>query len=58
VSLGLLIPWAQIRLARYRASAFELQASADLDAFAAAEAKQVVAYGQEFTDFFQFDLAV
>jgi uncharacterized membrane protein YjgN (DUF898 family) len=35
VTLGVYTPWAQVRLARYRLSAIELEAHGSLDEFAA-----------------------
>lgn len=54
-SLGLLIPWAKIRLARYRLENLKLLATGNLDGFIADEHEKVGAAGEEIADFFDFD---
>ncbi len=57
-SLGLLIPWAQIRMSRYRLSQLTLLATSDLDRFVAKEQEAVTAAGEEIADFFDFDVGL
>jgi uncharacterized membrane protein YjgN (DUF898 family) len=57
-SLGLLIPWAQIRMTRYRLSQLKLLAAGDLDGFIAKEQQAVAAAGEEIADFFDFDVGL
>jgi uncharacterized membrane protein YjgN (DUF898 family) len=57
-SLGLLIPWAQIRMTRYRLSRLTLLAVGDLDSFVAKEQEAVAAAGEEIADFFDFDVGL
>jgi uncharacterized membrane protein YjgN (DUF898 family) len=55
-TLGLLTPWAQIRVARYRLGALGLEAHDSLETFAAAAAAQVpAAMGEELGSFFDLD---
>lgn len=49
-TLGLAVPWAMIRLARYRAEHFTLLAIGDLDEFAAASDMRAGATGAELVD--------
>ncbi len=58
ISLGLLIPWASIRMARYRLDNLKLLAADDLDAFIAGEQEKVGAAGEEIIDFFDFDVGI
>jgi uncharacterized membrane protein YjgN (DUF898 family) len=60
LSIGLLIPWAQIRLARYRASRLDVMASVDLDSFAhaAEEADGAGAFADEAAVAFDFDFGL
>ncbi len=55
-SLGLLIPWARIRMARYRAQSLVLIGSEALDRYMAAERKTVGTTGEGLSDI--FDVAV
>ncbi|HET6604645.1 MAG TPA: YjgN family protein [Xanthomonadaceae bacterium] len=55
-TVGLAIPWARIRMARYRASRTQLVPHGDLDAFVAESARTQRAIGQEIGDFFDVDL--
>lgn len=57
-SVGLLIPWAQIRLARYRAERLTLLATGDLSAFAGASGGAQSATGAETADLFDVDLSL
>lgn len=58
LSIGLLIPWAKIRLARYRAECLELNVQGSLDVFVAGEARQVRATGEELSDMLDLDFAL
>ena len=58
LSLGLLIPWASIRMARYRLDNLQLLPADDLDGFIAAEQEKVGAAGEEILDFFDFDIGI
>jgi uncharacterized membrane protein YjgN (DUF898 family) len=57
-SAGLLIPWASVRLARYRVSVFSIVASGDLQAFQGSGVSAVQAAGAEVGDLFDFDMSV
>ena len=57
-SLGLLIPWAAIRTARYRAECLQLECEGGLDSFAADVAADVSATGEEMGDMFDVDLSL
>jgi uncharacterized membrane protein YjgN (DUF898 family) len=57
-TLGLLIPWAAVRTARYRASHLRLETTASLDAFVARTGAGVGATGDEVGEVFGFDLAL
>ncbi|HVI26823.1 MAG TPA: YjgN family protein [Xanthomonadaceae bacterium] len=49
-TLGLAVPWAMVRLARYRAEHFALVAAGDLDEFVAASESRAGATGAELVD--------
>jgi len=55
-SAGMLIPWAMIRLARYRASRLTLLSVGNLDTFAAAHAPDESAAGSEVDSVFDIDI--
>jgi uncharacterized membrane protein YjgN (DUF898 family) len=57
-SLGLAIPWAAIRVARYRAECLALECEGGLESFAAAVAATVTATGEEMGDMFAVDLSL
>lgn len=57
-SLGLLIPWAEVRTARYRLAHMGLTASGSLDEFVAAQGTDVSSLGAEFGEAFDFDLGL
>ena len=57
-SLGLLVPWAMVRLAKYRASHFVLLASGDLDQFIAEREREEGAAGAELLDALDMDMDV
>jgi uncharacterized membrane protein YjgN (DUF898 family) len=57
-TLGLLTPWAVVRLARYRAHTLTLIAAAPLESLPAAAAADVSATGSEVSDLFDVDVAL
>ncbi|MEN8800975.1 MAG: YjgN family protein [Thiogranum sp.] len=56
LSLGLLIPWAKIRIARYRLENLALQTEDDLDGIIAGEQQRVKATGEELAEVLDIDL--
>ncbi len=58
LTLGLFIPWAKVRTARYKAEHIEFTASGDLNGFVAVEEKRVSAIGQEVGDIFDMDIGL
>ncbi len=58
VSLGLLIPWAKVRLARYRLENLSMAVDGNLDDFLAAEQSRTSATGEELADVFDVDLGL
>jgi len=57
-SVGLLIPWTKIRLARYRMKHLALLAHNNLDRFIAAEEESVKAIGEEMGEVFDIDIGI
>lgn len=57
-SVGMLIPWAMIRLARYRAECLTLLQAGDLDQFVASAQSDVDATGSEMDGLFDIDIGV
>jgi len=57
-TLGLLIPWAAIRLARYRFANLTVEASQELSGFITAAEEQVGAAGEEIGDIFGIDIGI
>jgi uncharacterized membrane protein YjgN (DUF898 family) len=57
-SLGLLVPWAMIRLARYRAQHFVLLADGELDHFVAEAERTEGAAGAELMDALDMDVDI
>ncbi|MGR8948931.1 MAG: YjgN family protein [Gammaproteobacteria bacterium] len=57
VSLGLLIPWAKIRMARYKATKTQLLAK-DMDAINTIEQDDPNAFGEELGELFDFDFGL
>ncbi|CAA9314141.1 MAG: Thymidylate kinase [uncultured Lysobacter sp.] len=49
-TFGLAVPWAMVRLARYRAANFSMTTTGDLDEFAAASERRTGAMGYELVD--------
>lgn len=58
LSVGLLIPWARIRLARYRINQLNLEANGSLNDFVSSEAANVKATGEEFADALDFGIGL
>jgi uncharacterized membrane protein YjgN (DUF898 family) len=58
VTLGLFIPWARVRLARYRAERLTLLAVGDLSHFVASEQKRVSSTGEEVGEMFDIDIGL
>lgn len=50
ITVGLAVPWAMVRLARYRADHFTLVASGEMDEFVAASESRAGAAGAELVD--------
>jgi uncharacterized membrane protein YjgN (DUF898 family) len=57
-SLGMLIPWASVRMTRYRIGQLALEATGDLHRFAAAPQEEVGPAGEEIGDIFGIDVAL
>lgn len=55
-SIGLLIPWARVRVSRYLANHLVLNAADDLESFVQAEKRKASAFGEEATDFMDIDV--
>jgi uncharacterized membrane protein YjgN (DUF898 family) len=58
LTLGLFMPWAAVRVARYRAECLALLPASDLDAFLADTAADVSARGEEMAEMFDFDIGL
>jgi uncharacterized membrane protein YjgN (DUF898 family) len=58
LSFGLLIPWAEIRMARYRIERMTLEHPENLDALVGAQSSRVGAAGEELSDLLGVDIAV
>jgi uncharacterized membrane protein YjgN (DUF898 family) len=58
VTLGLYMPFATVRLARYRVSCMTLLPAASLDEFVAGEQAHVAALGEELGEFLDIDIAL
>jgi uncharacterized membrane protein YjgN (DUF898 family) len=57
-TLGLMIPWATVRMARYRFGQLALAETGDLHRFAAAPREDVGPAGEEIGDIFGIDIAL
>lgn len=57
LTLGLFIPFAKVRLAKYRAAHLLLLPAGDLDNFVAAEREKVRSTGEEMGEMFDLDIA-
>jgi uncharacterized membrane protein YjgN (DUF898 family) len=58
VTLGLFIPWAMVRLARYQLESVRLLPASDLQEFVAAEPETIGAVGEEAATAFDFDISL
>lgn len=58
LTLGLYWPWAQVKLAKYRAEHTALVASGSLDDFVGQAVQNEKAIGEEIADAFDFDIAL
>ena len=56
-TFGLATPWAQIRMARYRASKLQIVGDVDFDQFVGDKKAEITATGEEIADFFDVDLS-
>jgi len=57
-TLGLFLPWAQVRVARYRLSRLGLWLQGDLDSFVAAQREEVGSTGAELGEMLDFDIGL
>jgi len=57
-SIGLLIPWAAVRMARYRIGRTALVAHGNLDNFISAVSEEIDAIGEEIGDIFDIDIEI
>lgn len=57
LTFGLATPWAQIRMARYRASKLQIVGDVDFDQFVGDKKAEVKATGEEIADMFDVDLS-
>jgi uncharacterized membrane protein YjgN (DUF898 family) len=58
LTLGLYMPWAAVRVARYRAESLTLLPAAPLDQFLAETSAEVAATGEETAELFDFDVGL
>ncbi len=58
LSLGMLIPWARVRMTRYRLDNTQILASEDIDRFVAERQEQITATGEEFGDLLGVDIGL
>lgn len=56
LTLGLFMPWAAVRIARYRASALTVLAAGSVEDFAAQQQADQSATGEETAEFFDIDI--
>ena len=57
LTFGLATPWAQIRMARYRASKLNIIGDVDFDQFVGDKKAEVKATGEEIADMFDLDIS-
>ena len=57
LTIGLATPWAQIRLARYRASKLNIVGDVDFDQFVGDKKAEINATGEEIAEMFDVDLS-
>jgi uncharacterized membrane protein YjgN (DUF898 family) len=58
VTGGLMVPWAVVRTAQYRASCLRVESAGDLESFLADVARPVGATGDQMGEFFDVDLSL
>ncbi len=58
MTLGLFLPWAQVRIARYRLECLAVELRGSLDAFIAEQQAQVAAAGEELGELLDVDLGL
>jgi uncharacterized membrane protein YjgN (DUF898 family) len=58
LTLGLFIPWASVRLAKFQLEAVRLVPAGDLQAFVESEPDDVNAVGEEAASAFDFDISL
>jgi uncharacterized membrane protein YjgN (DUF898 family) len=58
LTLGLFIPWAMVRLARFQLAYMRLLPASDLQEFVAAEPETIGAVGEEAATMFDFDISL
>lgn len=58
LTFGLFMPWAAVRVARYRAQCMALLPASSIDAFLADTATEVSAKGEEMAEMFDFDIGL
>jgi uncharacterized membrane protein YjgN (DUF898 family) len=58
LTLGLFIPWASVRLARYQLESVQLLPASDLQEFVAADPETIGAVGSEAATAFDFDISL
>ncbi|MBL7004420.1 MAG: DUF898 domain-containing protein [Gammaproteobacteria bacterium] len=58
LSLGLLIPWAQVRTAKYKIECLTLEMNGSLDEFINAETEHVNALGEQVGEVFDMDVSI
>jgi uncharacterized membrane protein YjgN (DUF898 family) len=58
LTLGLFIPWAMVRLAKFQLESVRLLPAGDLQEFAAAEPEAIGAVGEEAATVFDFDISL
>jgi uncharacterized membrane protein YjgN (DUF898 family) len=58
ITLGIYIPWAMVRLAKYQLECIRLLPASDLQEFEAAEPENIGAVGEEAATAFDFDISL
>jgi uncharacterized membrane protein YjgN (DUF898 family) len=58
LTLGLFIPWASVRMAKFQLEAIRLVPAGDLQAFVDAESDEIGAVGMETASAFDFDISL
>jgi len=58
LTFGMFMPWAAVRVARYRVEALTLAAAGDLGSFVADQEQDVAATGEETAEMFDIDIAL